>query len=210
MSRNGNNTAGASSLPATVHSPRLQVLAQSARTGIVLLDASAPVYANPAAIDLLCAGDAAAERPSLQNVGDALPRRLLDACRDGSDPGEGEMLVPVGREERFVRMKAVPLGEGGGFVLVQVRRTSSTPETDPVPALRPLAKVEKQVHDLRTPMNALGLNAALLRKSLESETDKDESVRAEQIEVVRNLQREVVRLDGMLIAFLRDAMEERA
>lgn len=64
--------------------------------------------------------------------------------------------------------------------------------------------LRKQVHDLKTPLNALALHLELLRQSVAAEQGKDELVRTEQTALAERLRADVVRL-ARALDLLRDS-----
>jgi len=217
MSVGGPAPAAFSSASAKPQGPWFRALAEGVRSGVVILDCSGrPVYANRAAVELLCSS-AKSESPEscarddLSAVEAMMPAPLTTACRDQRLPTEGEVSVTVGEHVRAIRLNCVPLDDvsKGALVFVEDRTQRSILDESLALASRARSMVRAEIHDLRAPLNALGLTASMLRDSLEAEPAKDEAVREEQVASAVILQREVARLDRMLESFLKNTEGRR-
>lgn len=197
-----------------------QRLADSLRTGVVLLDSEgSPVFANEAARDLLlgAGGTDGSKGPRddredhLALLRDVLPEGLRRPCAEGPQESEGsdrcEVVVESAAGERRLLLRSVRIeGEDcGAMVLVEDKARTAALEASLAMAsrLRLQSVFRSRVHDLKAPLNALALNLELLRRTLD-EREAQPDARDSQHDLVELLRREIARLGRALDAALSE------
>ncbi len=165
--------------------PRFRALAESVAGGVILTDGSArPLWMSAAARDLL--GEPTAELA--EQVFAYLRDHVLAVVRPREAAGP-QVLEPqlAGRK---LRLRVTPIEhERQWLVLIDE-------------AALPTQELRREIHDLKSPMNAIALHLELLRRSLGQDDGSDEQ-RADRAETIRQMHADLARLAGGLDAFCR-------
>ncbi len=196
-------------------SQRLDVLAEIMNVGVVLLGAKQELeFANPRALQLFgCGSDAELmdcwRRLALAPEGGAAATRDEPSCAWHFD-----VEVPQRGQTHLLRIDLYPLEEepySGYLALVRDRRALSSLETDLLLAtqLRTLSRLYlASAHELKAPLNAMGMNIDLLEGTIEPAADSEHpGVRESRLRYLRVLKQELARLDRSLRMLMTSAAQ---
>lgn len=187
----------------------LNALARATQDGLLLISTEGDIeFANDAALDLL----GCATREELEPAWSLLrPRFDQHASRPEARTRDGATFVQALELEsgaRYLQCNLHRLEEddaAGTVVLLRDQRVVSGFERQ-FAALSRIKRVldrhRAAVHDIKTPMNALGLNVELLRDSLECDDPGDPRAREQQLETSIVIGQEIERLNQALLRIL--------